>query len=248
MIMGTMVDFAYRFEGRSGEIEQARAAIEAFQAETADFSGNGDCEFGQKPKLEDDGAMTWHCYSTRQVNDFDDAIVSLTAVSSLRCIAYWGCTDGYSAAGLNRFENGAEFTDGEWEADIGLNAALAIRNLSVSSSVECLLVLVEALHVASRDGWDEDDYPWLLKAEVIAQAIMAALASHPNLVDAKLVSKALVEMKDALENVRESLKEFAGYDASSLQEIDGLLSIIEGWEIGRAVLEAACGKKRGFAI
>ena len=246
--MGTMVDFAYRFEGRSDEIKQARAAIEAFQVETADFSGNGDCEFGQKPTMADDGGMTWHCYSTRHVNDFEAAIVSLTAVSSLRCIAYWGCTDGYSAAGLNRFENGAEFTDGEWEADIGLNAALAIRNLSVSSSVECLLVLVEALHVASRDGWDEDDYPWLLKADVIARAMLAALASHPNLADSKLVAEALVDMKNALEDVRESLKELAGYDASRLQEIDGLLSIIEGWEIGRAVPEAAPGKKRGFSI
>ena len=246
--MGTMVDFAYRFEGRSGEIEQARAAIDAFQAENAAASGNGDHDFRFEPTLGHDGAMNWHCFSTRHVNDFEDAIVSLTALSSLRCIAYWGCTDGCSAAGLNCFENGAEFADGEWEADIGLNAALAIRNLSVSSSVECLLVLVEALHVAVHDGWEEDDHPWLLKAEVIARAIMAALASHANLVDAKLVSKALVEVKNALENVRESLKELAGFDATNLQEIDGLLSIIEGWEIGRAVREAAWGKKRGFAI
>lgn len=232
--MGTMVDYAYRFEGGANDIEKACAAIKAFQVENAAASGNGDHDFGVKPEIGDDGAMNWTCYTTRGMDDFDDAIVALTAQSDLRCLAYWGCTDGDNSGGLNLFEGGAADGIGEWGAEIGLDAALAMRKLSEAASVEALLTLVDSLEVAVKDGWDEDDFPWLLRAAVVAGAMAEALAAHAGLLQDKAVGKALLSMRPALEEVRKDLNLFHGPGTTELEGVGRLLSMIERMEIGAA--------------
>ena len=128
--MGTTVDFAYRLEGQAEDLAKARVAIKAYQAKNANCSGNGNHDFGLEPTTKRGGAMTWHCYSTRETDGFDASVLTLTATSGLRCFAYWGCTDGDSDSGLNLFKRVKAVGSGKWKADIGLNAAWALHRRS----------------------------------------------------------------------------------------------------------------------
>jgi hypothetical protein len=233
--MGTMVDYAYRFEGSSESIALARAAIEALQAKFAHVSGNGNCDFSLKPAGVKNGSLSWRCYATGGIGDFDARVAKLTKSSDLRCYAYWGCTDGDSASALNFVERGKWRKMGAWPADIGIQAAVAIRDLSASANVAALLALVDALRVATSDGWDEDDYPWLLKAAVVATAISAAMARHRDLIGEGSVAKALLKIKSPLGDARDDLEQFGAGRASERQGVARLLATIEGLEIARAV-------------
>lgn len=233
--MGTMVDYAYRFEGSSEAIASARAAIETLRDKHADVSGNGNCDFRFKPARGKDGSLSWRCYATGDIRDFDARVAKLTKTSDLRCHAYWGCTDGDSASALNFVERGKWRKMGAWPADIGIAAALAIRDLSAGADVEALLALVDALRVATSDGWDEDDYPWLLKAAVAATAISAALSSHRDLIRDESVVKALLKINGSLGDARDDLEQFGAGRATDRQGVARLLATIEGLEIARAV-------------
>lgn len=246
--MGTMVDYAYRFEGSADAIALARAAIEALQAKHADVSGNGNCEFNMKPARGKDGSLSWRCYATGDIRDFDARVAKLTKTSDLRCYAYWGCTDGDSASALNYVERGGWETMGAWPADIGIQAAVAIRDLSASADVGALLALVDALRVATSDGWDEDDYPWLLKAAVVATAISAALSAHRDLVRDEGVAKALLKIKGPLGDARDDLEQFGAGRASDRRGAARLLAIIEGLEIARAVPEPKSRSRSAMAL
>jgi hypothetical protein len=246
--MGTMVDYAYRFEGSSEAIASARAAIEALQAKHADVSGNGNCDFRLKPTRGKDGSLSWRCYATGDIRDFDARVAKLTKTSDLRCYAYWGCTDGDSASALNIVERGRWASGGAWPADIGMQAAVAVRDLSSSANVGALLALVDALRVATSDGWDEDDYPWLLKAAVVATAISAALSSHRDLIREESVAKALLKIKGPLADARDDLE---GFGAGRLSERRGaarLLAIIEGLEIARSIPEPRSRARSALAL
>jgi hypothetical protein len=247
-MMGTMVDYAYRFEGSIEAIALARAAIEALQSKHADVSGNGNCDFSLKPLRGKDGSLSWRCYATGGVEDFESDIAKLTKTSDLRCLAYWGCTDGDSASALNCVERGKWRKMGAWPADIGIAAALAIRELSTSANVEGLLALLDALRVATNDGWDEDDYPWLLKAAVVATAISAALSSHPEMMGEQRVATALLRIRAALGDACNDLQEFGAGGAPERKGAVRLLSAIERLEIAQAVPEARSRARRALAL
>lgn len=245
--MGTMVDYAYRFSGSPKAIAAARAAIEELQAKYADVSGNGNCEFSTQPKRRKDGSLSWGCYATGGIGDFESAVAALTRNSDLRCHAYWGCTDGDSASALNFVERGKWRKMGAWRADIGIEAALAIERLSAAPDAQALLALVDALRVATNDGWDEDDYPWLLKASVVGAAISAALARH-HLIREERVVAALMRIKSGLADARVDLRGFRAGSAADRRGVDQLLATIEGLEIAKAIAPAKPRARRAMAL
>lgn len=246
--MGTMVDYAYRFEGSTEAIAAARAAIKALQATHADVSGNGNCDFNLKPARGKDGSLSWRCYATGGIGDFEARVAKLTRTADLRCHAYWGCTDGDSASALNLVERGRWAKMGAWPADIGIGAALAIRELAAAPNTAALLALVGALRVATSDGWDEDDYPWLLKAAVVAAAISTALSSHRDLIRDKAVVTALLKIRGPLADARDDLEGFGAGRASDRRGAARLLATIEGLEIAHAVPEARSRPRSSLAL
>ncbi|MES2633576.1 MAG: hypothetical protein V4669_11430 [Pseudomonadota bacterium] len=246
--MGTMIDYAYRFEGSAEAIASARAAIESLQAKHADVSGNGNCDFRLEPARGKDGSLAWRCYATGGIKEFESSVAKLTKTSDLSCYAYWGCTDGDCASALNFVERGKWQKRGAWRAEIGIEAALAIRELAASANAGALLALVDALRVATSDGWDEDDYPWLLKAAVVASAISAALSSHRDLIREENVVKALLKIKGPLGDARDDLEQFGAGRPSERAGVARLLSTIEGLEIAQAVPEAKSRGRRAMAL
>ncbi len=246
--MGTIVDYAYRFDGSPKAIASARAAIAAIQAKYAEVSCNGCCYFDKRPKRLKDGALSWACYATGGMDDFEASVAVLTRNSDLRCHAYWGCTDGESASALSLIERGERRKLGGWRADIGIEAALAIEQLSVKADVDALLALVDALRGATNDGWDEDDYPWLLKAALVGAVISMQLSKHQELIDDARVAKALLRIKNALADARDDLNEFRAGSAAHRAEVDKLLSTIEGLEIAQAVPAPRPRARRAMAL
>lgn len=242
--MGTMIDYAYLFSGSPEAVASARAAIKAYQAEYSDVSGNGNCDFDMKPTRQAGGALLWRFYATGSVEDFDLSIDRLTASSNLVCHSYWGTNDGYCASALNVFESGAWTALAEWRADIGIDAALAIRKLATSADAAALLALVAALRVAASDGWDDDDYPWLLKAAVVADAISSALSAHGDLVSDAQVVKALLGIKRALRDVGDDLRRLRAGKAAQRREVDRLTAAVEALEIAQAVPRPASLRSR----
>lgn len=233
--MSTIVDFLYCFEGSPEQIAVARSAIEKFQIANAKYSGNGVCDFSYDPSLDDSGALTWHCYAKGELKDFDAAIQQLTHDGGLRVWAYWGTTDGFYESGLNLLQNGTLTQVASWDAEIGIKAAIAMVRLAQNPNAADLLVLTKRFDTALSDGWDEDDYPWLIAAEVMGQEINAILTSHPDLAKDKTLATALLGMKEPLREVRESLQEYAGREISELQDLDSLQAFIEALDLSRAL-------------
>jgi hypothetical protein len=250
--MGTIIDYAYQFKGTPRAIASARAAIAAFQAENADVSGNGVCDFDAQPKRLKDGSLSWACYAKGDMDDFEESIAELTRRSDLRCLAYWGCTDGQCSSGLNHVARGEWEKLGQWAAEIGIEAALAIVRLSADASAdahaEAALALVGALRVACHDGWDEEDFPWLLKAGVVGAAISAALSSRQDLIEDARVIKALLQVKDALADARDDLYEYRAGRAADRRGVAHLLSTVEALEIAQAVPASKPRARRAMAL
>lgn len=246
--MGTMVDYSYRFRGSPGAIARARAAIKALQAKYAGVSGSGNCYFDNSPKRRNDGSVSWACYVTGGLDDFEACIKELTRSSDLRCDAYWGCTDGECSSALNHVAGGAWRKLGHWPAEIGIEAAMAIVRLSAAADAEAALALVDAVRVATNDGWDEDDYPWLLKAAVVGAALSGALASRQELLLDARVIEALLRVKDALADARDDLNEYRAGRAADRRGVAQLLSTIEGLEIAQAVPASTTRGRRAMAL
>lgn len=233
--MSTMMDFSYRFFGTVDELATARDAIGKLQAQYVGCNGDGDHDFSMEPELDDNGAMNWSGYTLDDTEDFEEQITAMTAGTNLSCFAYWGTTDGCSESALNLLVCGEGRGLGQWNAEIGICSAVAIAVLEKSAIAKELLVLIETFLIAEQDGWDEEDYPWLLRAEVLACAIATALELHPGLLSSKGVGKALARMKKPLKSVRGDLKDVAGFKASELAQIDQFQSIIESLELDGAV-------------
>lgn len=247
--MGTIVDFSYRFEGEVKKIAKARAAIKKYQVDNAQYSGNGMCDYRSKPVLDESGALSWYCYAKNHMNDFDAILTPLTKGGGLRVWAYWGTTDGCSEAGLNLIENGIKDGVQGWDAEIGLDAAMAMVRLSETPTAQDLLVLIGRFNLALKDGWDEEDYPWLTVAELMATQIGMTLSLNAGFTKDRALAVALVEMKKKLLNkVRQSLVDYAGRAPSELGEIDGLLATIEALEIATSSTTAAPAAVNAQAI
>lgn len=241
--MGTMIDYAYCFEGDTGALAQARSAIATLQAEVGHLSGNGSCEFLREPERRD-GAMFWRCYSTGNVDVFNDWLRVVSQTSGLRVHCYWGTTDGGSESGLNRIRMGLTEDLGHWDAEIGIDAAMAIDGLRKSPRPKWLLTLASVFDSAVGDGWDEDDFPWLLKAGLVAEEMMRAMLAHPELRGGNGVNEALIAMKPGLLEVRADLSEMACFTPKKLRLIDQLVSTVEALELGVETPSAPESKRR----
>lgn len=247
--MSTIVDFSYRFEGEVKKIAKARAAIKKYQVDNAQYSGNGMCDYRSKPVLDESGALSWYCYAKNHMNDFDAILTPLTKGEGLRVWAYWGTTDGCSESGLNLIENGVMDGVQGWGAEIGLDAAMAMVRLSKTPTAQDLLILIRRFNLAVKDGWDEEDHPWLTVAELMATQIGRTLTLNAGFTKNETLAGALVDMQKKLRNaVRQSLVDYAGRAPSELGEIDGLLATIEALEIAPAAHAHAPGATNARAI
>lgn len=94
--MGTCIDYAFRFGGNEAKTEKAREYIREVQARTAEYSGNGVCNFSADP--HDAGEFEqWHCYCKSgdpTPDSLREKLIELTIGGDFKFWFYWDCTDG----------------------------------------------------------------------------------------------------------------------------------------------------------
>ena len=243
--MSQFIDYTYRFEGTQEDLALALGAISSFQQDNEEYSGNGNCDYDCKPDTHPDH-LEWFFFTTAYglVEDFNKKLTKLSKDSSLVVYAQWDTTDGQWASELNRIKNGKlQFIEG-WNASIGLNTALAILRYRKKPVLDDLEILRERFSTAISDGWEEDDWAWLMTAAEIAREIFRGLSLAPDFMAESAVKKLLKEIGGPLKEVRHDLEHMAEADAEQLHELDGLLAIINAHEIETGMIPKPPVKKR----
>lgn len=218
--MGVFCDYTFRFEGDGKALARARELVSKIQADMAEYSGNGNCDFGFAPRPVP-GGFDWSFYTTGGAEELIEEVERLAKEARLRVFYYVGSTDGRCECSLSVFE------DGLWselvyldDAELGFNAALAYaRALSSTADEADLETLRGRFALALSDGWDEDDWPWLLTARACAEAIFCGAERLPDW-------KGIGGMEKGLRRVRQDLLEIAGAEPDFLRGIDGLLALV----------------------
>ena len=241
--MSTYIDFSYRIEGTAADLAIARTAILDFQAEYQGWDGMDDVPFA-----EEDGSLSWGGYTNMNIEPFDRKMANLTRGKAMRVWAYQGCTDGYCESGLSLFEKGSFRVVGRWEADFGIDSALAAMELSNGLDINATLILIDCVKIGCRDGWEEDEWRHLLAAGVCSLLVAQAVNEHPELLKSSMAAEALMGVFEDMRDVRKALRKFKAMDKTAIKEIDGLLAAIEGLEIGAVAKTCQPAKRLAVRI
>lgn len=241
--MNTYVDFSYRIEGTPDDLAIARSAILDFQAECQGWDGMDDV-----PVTEKDGSLGWGGYTTMDIKPFNRRMANLTRGKAMRVWAYQGCTDGYCESGLSLFEKGSFRVVGRWEADFGIDSALAAMELSNGLDINAILILIDRVKIGCRDGWDEDEWMHLLAAGVCSLLVAQAVNEHPELLKSSMAAEELMGVCEDMQDARKALRKYKAMDKTAIKKIDGLLAAIEGLEIGTVAKTCQPAKRLAVRI
>lgn len=230
--MGTCYDYTFRFEGDDESLSFARELVSRIQAENAEYSGNGVCDFGFGPKAIP-GGFEWFFFTNGDVDDFMEEVENLVLGNNLpiRVYAYMESTDGQCWCNIEVLDALDHEEDGGFrsllnldDAALGIASALSYERCARGVADETdLIELCARFGLARSDGWDEDNVAWLLTAGACARALGLGLQ---HISADSLVWELIEEMEDDLRQVRTDLADLAGFGDSEMQGIDGLLAII----------------------
>lgn len=126
------------------------------------------------------------------MSDLDGALEGLTKRNATKIWAYHGETgDDYINGYLSVMEKGGCTDGGYWDADVGLNAAMAAIELEKSASLDDALGLLKELEWACKQ-------PGRLSA-VLAEMLLTALDRHPSLASNESIWKRVMNIKGQIE-------------------------------------------------
>lgn len=258
--MGTFTDRAYFCKGDKAVVKKARAAIERYQIKNAEYSGNGNCDFGGPVEVAaDELSLKYWCYTTGSVEGLTNSLARLSKWSGLYVAHYIGCTDGVNMGMLFAVESGKTIARHEFCADIGLRAAMAVAKLGEKKDAAAFAALIES-YSESTDGGvvssfaenalaDEnfesngDDTEWQQDA-VIAGHIGQSLSVYPELLAPQSTQKALLKLHRSFVHTKAWMSKLDLCGASTNQHVDGLIAHLERLEIGEAAKSSSAQPQR----
>lgn len=220
--MGTCIDYTFRFGGSNeAKTEKAREYIREIQRDTAEYSGNGVCDFSADP--QDAGAFEqWHFYCKSgdpTPESLREKLIELTNGGDFKFWFYWDCTDGCNESSVEEHHAGKCIADFLWEPGIlGFEASIATATLDVRSDAGAALQLVDALLSERQCGWDEDDVSTLENAHAAGVELARAFIHWPNLLQDQTLRFTFADVTRTLHSVREGGLEYFMPDQKTKSE------------------------------
>lgn len=185
----------------------------------------------RKPELHDGHALLWF-YQKGVPDALESTLLELTKDSPL--IVWFDLStteDGRNAAWLRKFELGDVSVSVEWHAPIEVEEAIACVGFRAVPNVKDLATMCERIKLAWNNGWEGDDHPGLVTAAELAREIYRGLASDTDLRDEPATKDILAKIQKPIAFVVKDFKPIAGADGKAMNDILGLLALIEGHEL-----------------
>jgi len=231
--MGTYKDFKFRFGGSNkAKMNKGLEHIREIEETTAEYSGNGVCDFSAEPQVCDDGSVEWGCYCKAGDHTpyaLRDQLVALAQGDDFQVWFYWECTDGFNESSLKHHQAGNCTFDEYWNSGIlGLDGSLAIAKLKHSCDTSAALTLLDSFFYFCDDGWDEDDPSNTLNAHLAATSLTEAFQQWPTLLGEHAIQSQLDQMHEELA-VLCGGGEFDSFDGDpeKVRELHALQAIVE---------------------
>lgn len=238
--MGTCIDYSIRFGGaNSAKTSAALAYIRDIQAETAEFSGKGVCDFSDEP-LDVEGFRDWHFYSKsgdQTAGILRDKLIQLTVGDDFTFWFYWECTDGSNESALQEHRDGNCVIDLFWNTGVlGFNASLATAALQGSSDVNAAHRLITLLLSEGDGEWGDDEYTLLDNSLATATTLADAFEAWPSLLQEAALR---LNFEDVFQKVSTLLDEVED-EAEDIDKLQGLLAALEAKVLEQGI--ATCGE------
>jgi hypothetical protein len=231
--MGTCIDFTFRFGGsKKAKMNKGLKHIREIQEVTAEYTGNGVCDFSAEPQFCDDGSVEWGCYCKAgddTPNALRDQLLALAQGNDFQVWFYWECTDGCNESSLEHHQAGECTFDEYWNSGIlGLDGSIAIAKLKHSCDTSAALTLLDSFLTFCDDGWDEDDSSNPFNAHLAAISLAEAFQQWPTLLGEHAIQSQLDEMHEKLA-VLCGGGEFDPFDGDpeKVRELRALQAIVE---------------------
>lgn len=230
--MGTCIDSVIRFGGTNeNKIRTALDRINKVQEATAQYSGNGVCDFSADPETSVDGSITWSCYhksGDETVDDLRAQLIDLTVNGGFTLVFYWNCTDGYNECSIEKHQGGVPIVDLSWyQGVLEFDTACAAVELDQTDDPKALKLLVDEFLMTVGCEWDEDDLAALGNAHAVAATLAKAFQHWPHLYQDKSLRRKVQAVNRHLIHVREGADEFLSVDASEVDALQAFQAALE---------------------
>lgn len=230
--MGTCIDSVIRFGGTNeNKIRKALACIYKVQEATAQYSGNGVCDFSADPETSVDGSITWSCYhksGDETVDDLRAQLIDLTVNGGFTLVFYWNCTDGYNECSIEEHQGGIPIVDLIWYRGVlEFDTACAAVQLDKTGDPKALQCLVDEFLESDGCEWDEDDHTDLGNAHAVATTLAEAFQHWPRLYQDQALSRKVQAVNRHLMHVREGADEFFSVSETQVDALQAMQATLE---------------------
>lgn len=253
--MGTCVDYVARFGGSNKtKMKKALKYIRQIQEDTAEYSGNGVCDFSDEPQVCDDGSMQWHSYCKAGEDSPPEALrnqlMPLTRGGDFHFWFYWDCTDGCNESSLEQHQDGECTFDDYWNSGIlGLDGSIAIAKLKDSCDADAAHFLLASFLADCNGQWDDDDYSSLFNAHLAATSLAKAFRRWPTLLLEPSIQSNLADINRKLAVLCEGVEELRPFDTEpeKVSELAALQAVLEAEILKQVTLVPPLGNTRAAA-